>query len=126
MSPTPQRPSRSAAALAVFLSAAMANQSCAMTSIMLTDYRSRRDSQYQLLWVDAAVVGGALAVGTPLYALSNTGSTREDVGQGLLWGALGWAAWTVVWFALLRMPDSSSQARATPGVRGPHPAPQRW
>jgi len=126
MNPPSQRPSRTAAALAVFLSLALANQSCAMTSIMFTDYRQRRDEQYRLLIVDAAVVGTALAVGAPLYALSDTGSTREDVGQGLLWGALGWAAYTLLMFAIIRMPDSRSQSRAAPSLRGRHPAPLRW
>ena len=100
----PRRPTRLAAALLAL--AAVANASCATTAIMVTDYDQRRPEQYRLLWVDAAVVGGALAVGAPLYGLSEPRSTEETVGAGLLMGASAWAIWNLIFLTLLRMPDS--------------------
>lgn len=101
---TPRRFTRLAAALLALV--AVANASCATTAIMVTDYDQRRPEQYRLLWVDAAVVGASLAVGAPLYGLSEPRSTEETVGAGLLVGAGVWAMWNLLFLSLLRMPDS--------------------
>ena len=89
------------------------NAGCATTLVMITPYDDRRPEQYRLLWVDAVVVGVATAVGAPLYATGEPGSTEESVGAGLLIGAGVWAAWTLVFGAMLRMPD-----RPRPRYRG--------
>ncbi len=84
---------------------AMAAEGCATTAIMVTDYDQRRPEQYRLLWVDLAVVGVTSAVGGGLYGASEPSSVGERVGLGMLLGAAVWAGWTLIFSAMLRMPD---------------------
>lgn len=89
--------------------------------IMITPYDDRRPEQYRLLWVDAVVMGAATAVGAPLYATGDAGSTEEAVGTGLLVGAGAWAMWTLMFLALLRMPDNPRPPSRYRGALSPGP-----